>query len=118
VKPLPYDPDKANQILLDSPGTPRSSDGIRVAPATTGKYAQPAHPMSYPVMVPDSLDFNGDREFQIIRANWAKIGVKITEQPGGDSGPGLCDRDRRPVHEARRRYGTGASTSTRLTCRC
>jgi peptide/nickel transport system substrate-binding protein len=85
VKPLPYDPGKANQIL-DSLGYTKGSDGIRMAPATTGQYAQPAHPMSYQVMVPDSLDFNGDREFQIIRANWAKIGVKITEQPGGDSG--------------------------------
>jgi peptide/nickel transport system substrate-binding protein len=84
VKPLPYDVDKANQIL-DSLGY-KMVNGVRQAPATTGKYAQPAHPMAYDVIVPDSLDFNGDRQFQILRSQWAKVGVKLTEQPGGDSG--------------------------------
>lgn len=84
IKVLPYNPDKANQIL-DSLGYKKGPDGIRVAPATTGKYAQPAHKMEYNIMVPDSLDFNGDRQFQIIAENWAKIGVKVHEQAGGDS---------------------------------
>ena len=84
VKPLPYDPDKANQIL-DSLGY-KEVNGVRQVPGTTGKYAQPAHPMAYDVIVPDSLDFNGDRQFQILKSNWAKVGVKLTEQPGGDSG--------------------------------
>ena len=85
IKPLPYDPAKANQIL-DSLGYKRGAGGIRVAPATTGKYAQPAHKMEYNVIVPDSLDFNGDRQFQIIADDWAKVGIKLHETAGGDSG--------------------------------
>jgi peptide/nickel transport system substrate-binding protein len=84
IKPLPYDPAKANQ-LLDSLGYKRGSNGVREVPATTGKYAQHAHPMAYGVIVPDSLDFNGDRQFQIIASDWAKVGVKLTEINGGDA---------------------------------
>ena len=83
VKPLPYDPAKANQIL-DSLGYKRGSGGIRVVPATTGKYAQAAHQMSYPVIVPDDLDFDGDRQAQILTAAFNKIGVKLNEVNGGD----------------------------------
>jgi ABC-type transport system substrate-binding protein len=54
-------------------------------PPTSGRYAQPAHPMSYGVILPDSLPFDGDREFQILRAAYAKIGVRINEVSGGDS---------------------------------
>ena len=39
VKPLPYDVNKANQ-MLDALGYKRGSDGIREVPATTGQYAQ------------------------------------------------------------------------------
>ncbi len=85
IKPLPYDTDKANQIL-DSLGYKKGPGGIRVVPATTGKYAQPAHKMEYNVIVPDSLDFNGDRQFQIIADTWAKVGIKLHEVAGGDSG--------------------------------
>ena len=46
VKPLPYDVAKANSIL-DALGYKKGSNGIREVPATTGKYAQPAHAMSY-----------------------------------------------------------------------
>jgi peptide/nickel transport system substrate-binding protein len=84
IQPLPYDPAKANQIL-DSLGYKKGSNGVREVPATTGKYAQPAHPMAYDVIVPDSLDFNGDRQFQILKSNWAKVGVDLTEVNGGDS---------------------------------
>jgi peptide/nickel transport system substrate-binding protein len=86
VKPLLFDLTKANSIL-DSLGYKKGSDGIRVVPATTGKYAQPAHKMEYGVIVPNSLDFNGDRQFQIIAASWAQAGVKLNEINGGDSGP-------------------------------
>jgi len=85
VKLLPYDVAKANEIL-DSLGYAKGSDGIRVVPATTGKYAQPAHKMSYGVIVPNSLDFNGDRQFQIIANGWKQAGIKLTEIAGGDSG--------------------------------
>jgi peptide/nickel transport system substrate-binding protein len=84
VKPLPFDIAKANQIL-DGLGYTKSSNGIRMVPATTGKYAQPAHEMSYNVMVPTALNFSGQREFDIIANDWAKIGVKINFQNGGDS---------------------------------
>jgi peptide/nickel transport system substrate-binding protein len=84
VKPLPFDIAKANQIL-DGLGYMRGSNGIREVPATTGKYAQPAHEMSYDMMVTTALDFSGQREFDIIANDWAKIGVKINFQNGGDS---------------------------------
>jgi peptide/nickel transport system substrate-binding protein len=83
VDPLPYDPERANEIL-DSLGY-EMRDGVRQVPATTGKYAQPAHPMSYEMIVPGSLNFNGDRYFEVIRDNWAEVGVQITQKPGGDS---------------------------------
>ncbi len=85
IKPLPFDIAKANQIL-DSLGYKMGAGGIREVPATTGKYAQPAHKMEYNVIVPDSLDFNGDRQFQIIANDWKQIGIKLNEVAGGDSG--------------------------------
>jgi peptide/nickel transport system substrate-binding protein len=83
VKPLPYDPAKAGQIL-DSLGLTRGPGGVRVVPATSGAHAQPAHQMSYKVIVPDDLDYNGDRQFQILAAAYARVGVKLTEVSGGD----------------------------------
>jgi peptide/nickel transport system substrate-binding protein len=83
VKPLPYDPDKANQIL-DSLGY-EMRDGVRWAPATSGEFAQPAHPMSYEMIVPGSLNYNGDRYFEIIKDNWAQVGVELKNKPGGDT---------------------------------
>ena len=83
VKPLPYSVAKANAIL-DSLGYKRGADGVRVVPATTGKYAQPAHPMSYSVIVPKDLDFNGERQFDILATSFKKVGVKLRLTPGGD----------------------------------
>ena len=83
VKPLPYSPAKANAIL-DSLGYTRGSNGLRTVPATSGKYAQKAHTMTYSVIVPNDLDFNGDRQYEILAEAYAKIGVKLTETPGGD----------------------------------
>jgi len=83
VKPLPYDPAKAKQIL-DGLGYKAGAGGVRQVPATTGTYPQPAHAMSYQVIVPDDLDFNGDRQFQILAAAYAKIGVQLHEVSGGD----------------------------------
>ena len=71
--------------MLDQLGYKKGADGIRVAPATTGKYAQPAHPMQYQVMVPGSLDFNGSREFSIVAGRLVEAGIKVTQQAGGDS---------------------------------
>ena len=64
--PTKYDCDAANQTL-DELGYKKGSDGIRVAPATTGKYAQPAHPMKYEILQPTSLDFNGERAFDVVK---------------------------------------------------
>jgi peptide/nickel transport system substrate-binding protein len=82
--PLKYDCAAANKTL-DTLGYKRSSGGIRMAPATTGKYAQPAHPMAYDVVTPTSTDFNVNREFQIVKEGFAKAGVKLTQKVGGDS---------------------------------
>ena len=82
--PLEYDCDAANQTL-DQLGYKKGADGIRVAPATSGQYAQPAHKMQYEIIVPNSLDFNGDREFQVVQEGFAQLGVKVTEKAGGDS---------------------------------
>ncbi len=83
VQPLPYDVAKANQIL-DGLGYAKGSNGIREVPATTGQYAQPAHAMSYDVVVPGDLDFDGDRQFQVLESAFKKIGVNLHETPGGD----------------------------------
>jgi len=40
--------------------------------------------MSFSVIVPDDLDYNGDRQFQVLAAAYAKIGVKLNEVSGGD----------------------------------
>ena len=82
--PTKYNCAAANKAL-DELGYKRGSDGIRVAPATTGKYAQGAHPMSYDVITPTSTDFNVDRMFEIVKEGWAKLGVKATQKVGGDS---------------------------------
>lgn len=82
--PLPYDC-KAGNAILDKLGYKKGPNGIRVAPATTGKYAQAAHPMSYEVMTPTSTDFNVNREFQIVQEGFRAAGVKVTQKVGGDS---------------------------------
>ena len=52
-QPLKFDCAQGNQ-MLDQLGYKKGSDGTRVAPATTGKYAEPAHKMEYQIMVPNS----------------------------------------------------------------
>ena len=82
--PTRYNCAAANKAL-DKLGYKRGSDGIRVAPATSGKYAQPAHAMSYEVIIPTSLDFNGTRMFEIVKEGWAKLGVTAKLKVGGDA---------------------------------
>ena len=82
--PLKYDC-KAGNALLDKLGYKKGPDGIRVAPATKGKYAQPAHPMAYDILTPTSTDFNVNREFQIVQEGFKAAGVKVTQKVGGDS---------------------------------
>jgi peptide/nickel transport system substrate-binding protein len=82
--PTKYNCGAAN-AALDKLGYKRGSGGIRVAPATSGKYAQGAHPMSYEIITPTSTDFNINRMFEIVKEGWAKLGVKATQHVGGDS---------------------------------
>ncbi len=82
--PLEHDC-KAGNAMLDKLGYRKGPDGIRVAPATTGKYAQAAHRMSYDLMTPTSTDFNVNREFQIVQQGFKAAGVKVTQKVGGDS---------------------------------
>jgi peptide/nickel transport system substrate-binding protein len=82
--PLKYDC-KAGNAMLDKLGYKKGANGIRIAPATKGKYAQPAHPMSYDLMTPTSTDFNVNREFQIVQEGFKAAGVKVTQKVGGDS---------------------------------
>ncbi len=82
--PLKFDC-KAGNAMLDKLGYKKGADGIRVAPATTGKYAQAAHRMSYDLMTPTSTDFNVNREFQIVQQGFKAAGVKVTQKVGGDS---------------------------------
>jgi len=82
--PLKYNCQAANKAL-DKLGYKRGSGGIRVAPATKGKYAQAAHPMKYDVLTPTSTDFNVNREFDVVQEGFAKLGVKVTQKVGGDS---------------------------------
>jgi peptide/nickel transport system substrate-binding protein len=70
VQPLPFDLDKANQIL-DSLGYAKGSDGIRVADG---------HPMSYEVVFPQDEEGAGDRAFQIIQQDFKQIGVEISQK--------------------------------------
>lgn len=82
--PLEYDCEAGNQ-MLDDLGYERGSDGTRVAPATTGEYAQEAHPMEYEVITPTSTDFNVDRSFEIVQEGFAEAGVTLTQKVGGDT---------------------------------
>ncbi len=82
--PLEYDCAAANQ-MLDELGYAKGSDGIRVAPATTGEHAQEAHPMTYEIITPTSTDFNVDRAFEIVQEGFAELGVTVTQKVGGDT---------------------------------
>jgi peptide/nickel transport system substrate-binding protein len=82
--PLRYSCSEGNKIL-DQLGYKRGAGGIRIVPATTGKYAQKAHPMAYDVLTSTSTDFNVNREFQIVKQGLAQAGVKVTQKVGGDT---------------------------------
>ncbi|HEX4472160.1 MAG TPA: peptide ABC transporter substrate-binding protein [Nocardioides sp.] len=69
ISPLPFDIDKANQIL-DSLGYQRGGNGIRVADG---------HQMSYNVIFPQDEEGAGDRAFQIIQRGFRQIGIAITQ---------------------------------------
>ncbi len=75
----------AGNATLDQLGYKKDANGIRMAPATTGANAQPAHPMEYNIMTPTSTDFNINRAYDIVQEGFKEAGVKVTQQVGGDS---------------------------------
>jgi peptide/nickel transport system substrate-binding protein len=69
VKSAPFDLAKANQ-LLDQAGFKIGPNNIRMANG---------HPMSYTVIMPSDIASNyGNRTFQIVQSDFAKIGVQLT----------------------------------------
>jgi peptide/nickel transport system substrate-binding protein len=71
IKPPPFDLAKANQ-LLDQAGYKMGGNGVRVADG---------HPMSYTVIVPaDLANSYEQRSFQIMHADFKKIGVQLNEK--------------------------------------
>jgi peptide/nickel transport system substrate-binding protein len=76
IKPPPFDLAKANQ-LLDQAGYKMGPNGLRVANG---------HPMSYTIIVPDTMANSYEqRSFQIMQGDFKKIGVKLTEKTLDDS---------------------------------
>ena len=94
--PLEYDCDAANQ-MLDDLGYTRGSDGTRVAPATTGEYAEAAHPMKYEIVTPTSTDFNVDRSFEIVQEGFAdttaSYALETDENCDGEKSTGYATFD-------------------------
>src|SRR5258708_15642935 len=75
VKVLPFDLAKAN-ALLNAGGYKMGPNGVRIAHG---------HPMSYNVIFPPDERGTGDRTFQIMQSDLAKIGISITQQNMDDS---------------------------------
>jgi peptide/nickel transport system substrate-binding protein len=70
IQPLPFDLAKANE-LLDQAGYRMGPGGVRIADG---------HPMNYSVIFPTDQNGPSDRAFQIIQADYAKVGVKLTQK--------------------------------------
>lgn len=70
IKALPYSIAQANK-LLDQAGYKMGAGGVRVADG---------HPMSYQVIFSTDQNGPGDRVFQIIKADFAKIGVRLSQR--------------------------------------
>lgn len=70
IHPLPFDLSKANQLLNEA-GYKMGANGVRIANG---------HPMSYRVIFSSDQSGPGERAFQIIKTDFAKIGVTLTQQ--------------------------------------
>jgi peptide/nickel transport system substrate-binding protein len=76
IKPAPFDLSKANQ-LLDQAGYKMGPGGVRVADG---------HQMSYTVIMPTDIQNSyGQRSYQIIQADFKKIGVQLNLKVLDDS---------------------------------
>lgn len=70
VEVVPFDLAAAN-ALLDAEGFALGSDGVRMAEG---------HAMQYEVIFADDESGPGDRAFQIMKSDFEKIGVKLTQR--------------------------------------
>jgi peptide/nickel transport system substrate-binding protein len=75
IKTLPFDLAKAS-ALLNAAGYKMGPNGVRMAHG---------HPMSYNVIFPPDERGTGDRTFQIMQSDLAKIGISISQQNMDDS---------------------------------
>jgi peptide/nickel transport system substrate-binding protein len=76
IKPTPYDPAKANELLNEA-GYKMGPNGIRIANG---------HPMSYTVILPtDITDQYGERSFEIVQQDLKQVGVQLTPDVLDDS---------------------------------
>jgi peptide/nickel transport system substrate-binding protein len=70
LKPAKFDLALANR-LLDKAGYKRGANGVRMANG---------HPMSYTMIMPSYMGGPGQRAFQVIQSDFAKIGVTLNER--------------------------------------
>jgi len=75
LQPIGFNLAKANQ-LLNKAGYKMGPNGIRIADG---------HPMAYNVIFPSDELGTGDRTFQILQADFRKIGIQISQQNMDDS---------------------------------
>ena len=94
--PLEHNCAEGNR-MLDELGYERGPDGIRIAPATTGEFAQEAHPMRYRIMQPTSLDFNGPALVRRRPGRLRRGGRRRRALDRRRCDRGVRDRDRRSM---------------------
>jgi peptide/nickel transport system substrate-binding protein len=75
LQPARFDLARANQ-LLNKAGYKMGPNGVRIADG---------HPMAYNVIFPPDERGAGDRTFQILQADFAKIGIQISQENMDDS---------------------------------
>jgi peptide/nickel transport system substrate-binding protein len=75
LTPAGFSVARANQ-LLNQAGYKMGSNGVRMADG---------HPMAYNVIFPPDERGSGDRTFQILQADFKKIGIQISQQNMDDS---------------------------------
>ncbi len=110
--PTKYNCSAANKAL-DKLGYKRGSDGIRVAPATSGKYAQGAHPMRYEIITPTSTGLQHQPD---VRDRQGGLGE--ARRHGHAEGRWRLDRDATRSRRTRSATRRRASATRSSTSRC